>query len=49
MVDIRVVGAMTMASDVPVDLALATINSIQVYGTLKISDELRAALGDRIL
>ena len=47
--DIRVVGAMTIAPDVPVELALATINSIQVFGTLKMSDELRAALGDRIL
>jgi Arc/MetJ-type ribon-helix-helix transcriptional regulator len=46
--DFSVVGAMTVADDIPVDLALATIGSIQVFGTLKISDRLRAALGDRI-
>jgi Arc/MetJ-type ribon-helix-helix transcriptional regulator len=43
-----VVGSMIVADDIPVDLALATIHSIQVFGTLKISDRMRAALGDRI-
>jgi Arc/MetJ-type ribon-helix-helix transcriptional regulator len=47
--DIRVVGSMSIAPDVPVQLALATIHSIQVFGTLSMSSELRAALGDRIL
>ena len=46
--DYSVVGALNVASDIPVDLALKTMNSIQVFGTLKISDELRAALKDRI-
>lgn len=46
--DFRVVGAMNVAADIPVELALATIHSIQVFGTLNISKELRAVLGDRI-
>ena len=46
--DYSVVGAMNVASDIPVDLALKTMNSVQVFGVLNISAELRAALGDRI-
>jgi Arc/MetJ-type ribon-helix-helix transcriptional regulator len=46
--DFSVVGSMTVSSDISVELALATINSIQVFGTLNIPDNLRAALKDRI-
>src|SRR3954462_15710025 len=42
--DYNVVGAMNVAADVPVDLALKTMNSVQVFGVLNISAELRAAL-----
>lgn len=44
-----VVGSLTIADDVSVELALDTIESIKVYGVLKVSDKVRNALGDRIL
>ncbi|MFD1344185.1 CopG family transcriptional regulator [Litorisediminicola beolgyonensis] len=46
--DIRVVGLARIASDVPVDLALATIGSIHVLGALQASRDIKAALKDRI-
>ncbi len=46
---IQVLGLAVIASDVSVELALATIASIQVLGTLQASPEIKAALGDRIL
>lgn len=45
---IRVVGLARLASDIPPDLARATIGSINVLGALQASPEVRAALGDRI-
>ena len=45
---IRVVGLARLAPDIPVDLALATIGSIDVLGSLQAPSELRAALRDRI-
>lgn len=46
--DIRVVGLARIADDVSVDLALATIGSINVLGALQASREVKAALRDRI-
>lgn len=45
---IQVLGLAVIASDVPVDLARATIASIQVLGALQASPEIKAALSDRI-
>jgi Arc/MetJ-type ribon-helix-helix transcriptional regulator len=46
--DIRVVGLARIASDVPVELAVATIGSIHVLGALQASSEVKAALKDHI-
>ena len=48
MLDIRVVGLARIAEDVTVDLALATIGSINVLGALQASRDIKAALKDRI-
>ncbi|SCW89641.1 hypothetical protein SAMN02927900_06305 [Rhizobium mongolense subsp. loessense] len=45
---IKVVGLARIAPDVTPDLALATIESITVLGTLQASAELKSALADRI-
>jgi Arc/MetJ-type ribon-helix-helix transcriptional regulator len=45
---IQVLGLAVIASDVSVDLARATIASIQVLGALQASPEVKAALSDRI-
>ncbi|MGZ5906759.1 MAG: CopG family transcriptional regulator [Reyranella sp.] len=45
---IQVLGLAVIASDVPADLARATIASIQVLGALQASPEVKAALSDRI-
>nr|WP_323718287.1 CopG family transcriptional regulator [Paracoccus aminovorans] len=46
--DIRVVGLARIADDVSVDLALATIGSINVLGALQASRKVKAALKDRV-
>ena len=46
--DIRVLGLVTIASDVTADLARAAIASISVLGTLQASPAVKAALADRI-
>lgn len=46
---IQVLGLVSIASDVTPALALATIESITVLGTLQASPELKAALADRII
>jgi Arc/MetJ-type ribon-helix-helix transcriptional regulator len=46
--DLRVLGLLTIASDVSAKLARATIASLTVLGTLHASTEVRAALVDRI-
>ncbi len=48
MLHVRVVGLARIASDVPVELALATIGSITVLGALQADKALRDALADRI-
>lgn len=45
---VKVVGLARIAPDVPVELALATIGSITVLGTLQAPADVRAALADRI-
>ena len=45
---IQVLGMASIASDVPVELALATIESIFVLGALHASSAIKAALADRI-
>jgi Arc/MetJ-type ribon-helix-helix transcriptional regulator len=45
---IQVLGMASIASDVPVELALATIESILVLGALHASNAVKAALAGRI-
>lgn len=46
---IQVLGMASIASDVSVELALATIESISVLGALHASNAVKAALAERIL
>lgn len=46
---IQVLGMASIASDVSVELALATIESISVLGALHASSAIKAALAERIL
>jgi Arc/MetJ-type ribon-helix-helix transcriptional regulator len=46
---IRVLGLATIADDVTPELALATIESLQVLGALHASPQVKAALSSRIL
>jgi Arc/MetJ-type ribon-helix-helix transcriptional regulator len=46
--DLNVVGLVTIAADVPAELARATISSISVLGALQASPEVKAALVDRM-
>jgi Arc/MetJ-type ribon-helix-helix transcriptional regulator len=46
---IQVLGMASIASDVPVELALATIESISVLGALHASSAVKTALAERIL
>jgi Arc/MetJ-type ribon-helix-helix transcriptional regulator len=46
---IQVLGMASIASDVPVELALETIETIFVLGALHASSELKAALAGRII
>ena len=45
---INVLGLVTLAPDIPPDLARATIASLTVLGALQAPSELKAALADRI-
>jgi Arc/MetJ-type ribon-helix-helix transcriptional regulator len=45
---IRVLGLASIAEDVSPDLALATIESVEVLGTLRASTPVKAALAGRI-
>ena len=46
-VQIRVLGLATIADDVPPELALATIESLEVLGALHASPAVKAALANR--
>ena len=48
-VQIRVLGLATIASDVPVELALATITSVEVLGAFRASPALKKALAPRTI
>ncbi|OYW54392.1 MAG: CopG family transcriptional regulator [Hyphomicrobium sp. 32-62-53] len=48
MIDINVLGLVTLAADVSSDLARATIRSVSVLGAFHASPEVKAALADRI-
>jgi len=48
MLDIRVLGLATIASDVSPELAMATIRSLTVLGALHASTAVKSALADRI-
>ncbi len=45
---IRVLGLASISDDVPPELALATINSVEVLGAFRASRAVKAALADRI-
>jgi Ribbon-Helix-Helix transcriptional regulator family len=45
---IRVLGLATIADDVPPELALKTIDSIEVLGAFRASPAVKAALAGRI-
>jgi Arc/MetJ-type ribon-helix-helix transcriptional regulator len=44
---IRVLGLATIAEDVPTDLALATVESVEVLGAFRASPAVKAALASR--
>ena len=46
--DVRVVGLVVINNDVPAELARATIRSLEVHGVLRASNEVKAALADRM-
>ena len=46
-VHLRVLGLGSIANDVPADLALATIESVEVLGAFRASREVKAALASR--
>jgi Arc/MetJ-type ribon-helix-helix transcriptional regulator len=48
-VHIRVLGLATVDDDVPADLALATIASVEVLGAFRASPAVKAALSSRII
>jgi Arc/MetJ-type ribon-helix-helix transcriptional regulator len=48
-VDIRVLGLSSLADDVSVDLALATIASVEVLGAFRAPREVKAALAPRMV
>jgi Arc/MetJ-type ribon-helix-helix transcriptional regulator len=46
--EIRVVGLLVLPSDIPPELARAAIRTIKVLGVFRASDEVKAALADRM-
>jgi hypothetical protein len=47
-IDLNVLGLVSIAADVPAELARATISSVSVLGALHASPEVKAALADRM-
>jgi Arc/MetJ-type ribon-helix-helix transcriptional regulator len=47
-VNIKMIGMLSLTSDIPADLARDVIESIKVLGIFIASDEVKAALSDRI-
>lgn len=48
-IDIKVVGMLVLKDDIPTELAIKTINSIDVSGIFKCNDELKEALSNVIM
>ena len=48
MLDVRVLGLLAIAPDVTPELALATLNSIDVLGALHATPQVKSALADRL-
>ena len=48
MVNVKVIGMFILTDDIPVDLALDTIQSVTVRGVFKAPDDIKEALADRI-
>ncbi|MCK9686327.1 CopG family transcriptional regulator [Scleromatobacter humisilvae] len=48
MLDVRVLGLLSIAPDVTPALALATLNSIDVLGSLHATPQVKSALADRL-
>lgn len=46
--DVKAVGMVSIANDVPPELARHTVRSLRVYGVLRASPEVKDALADRI-
>ena len=46
--EIRVLGLASIADDVPPELALATVDSVEILGAFRASRAVKAALADRI-
>lgn len=46
--EIQVLGLVSIASDVPPELAMATIKSVVVLGAFKATSQVKAALAERI-
>ena len=46
--DFSIVGMLVLSKDIPPDLAVETIRSVNVSGVFRASDEVKAALADRI-
>jgi Arc/MetJ-type ribon-helix-helix transcriptional regulator len=49
MVELRVLGLASIANDVPAELALATIASVEVLGSFRASREVKTALASRMV
>ncbi len=47
--NIRVVGMLVLELDIPPDLAREVIESVQVFGSLRASEAVKAAIADRIV
>jgi Arc/MetJ-type ribon-helix-helix transcriptional regulator len=48
MMDFSIMGMLILAKDISPELAVATIKSVTVLGVFRASDEVKAALADRI-
>jgi Arc/MetJ-type ribon-helix-helix transcriptional regulator len=48
MMRLKVIGLLSLDKDIPVDLALDVIQSVQVHGVFHASQEVKDALADRI-
>ena len=46
--DIKVVGGVYLSDDIPPELALGTIHSLEVHGVLRASQAVKDALADRM-